>query len=373
MPTTLRVQAAVCQGHLTGPLELTILAGRVVALGPARGGQVTQELEGTLITGPLDLQVNGAAGRGVDEASSEALDSIAAEVLRGGATAFLPTLITAPFDELLEKVRAVAAWTSSWDGRGARPMGLHLEGPFLEVGGAHRAEHFLDPTPERIAALLEASAGTLRLVTLACARAGAAQAVRQLVEAGVCVSIGHAADPSGLDECIAAGARSVTHLFNAMGPLHHREPGVAGRVLADERLCCGLIPDGHHVHPVMLANAWRVLGPERTVIVTDCMAAAGMPDGTYELAGEAVTLERGQVRNASGALAGSSATMSEAMRVFAAATGAGVIELERACALNPRALIGAQTEIAVGQPAEFGLLSADGAVAGIRVQDESGT
>ena len=336
--------------------------GRIVEIGTGLKADSEEELEGVLLPGAIDLQVNGAGGRSVEEATTEALEEVAQTVRTGGATAFLPTLITAPFDVLLEQVKAVAAWCESYEGSGAQPLGLHVEGPFLEVAGAHDSQHFIDPSAERIDALLDAAAGQLRLVTLAPARPGAAQATAKLRAAGVCVSIGHAADTTQLTECIEAGATMATHLFNTMGGLHHREDSLAARVLDESKLSACLIADGHHVGDTMLRNAWRILGPERTILVTDSVAAAAQPDGDYLLGGLSVTKSGGTVRTPEGALAGSTLVMSDAVR-HAQATLADLspVDIARLTSGNPARLLGddSRGSLRVGAHAEFSLYSAD--------------
>jgi len=337
--------------------------GRILEVGSGLSADTEETLEGTLLPGAIDLQVNGAGGRSVEEATPDALEVVAETVRAGGATAFLPTLITAPFDTLLDQVRAVASWCSAYDGPGARPLGLHVEGPFLEVAGAHDAEHFTDPTPERVEALLEASAGALRLVTLAPPREGAVEATSTLTEAGVCVSIGHVADTTNFPACVEAGATLATHLFNTMGGLHHRDDSVASRVLDEDRLTACLIADGHHIGDAMLRNAWRILGPERTILVTDSVAAAGQPDGEYLLGGLSVTKSGGTVRTPEGALAGSILVMSDAVRhAQNTLSELSPVDLSRLTSGNPARLLGddSRGRLAPGTRAEFSLLGADG-------------
>ena len=349
--------------------------GRVLAVGAeALGASVdrTLRLEGNLLPGLIDLQVNGAGGRGVEECTADALDTVARTVWSGGAVAFLPTLISAPFEDLLAQTTALADWIEAWDGVGARPLGIHLEGPFLEVPGAHPAECLLDPEPARVQSLIDAARGHLKLLTLAPARLGAVQATAQLHAAGVCVSIGHASDDTRLSECVGAGAQMVTHLFNAMSALHHREPGIAGRCLADASLVCSLIVDGVHVHPTMVQNAFRCLGAERMVLVTDCMAAAGMPDGTYSLGSSQVTLADGEVRDANGALAGSSILMTDAVHRFLEfVPGTDGTDVARLASTNPARLMGLEDMglIAPGTAPGFSLLTEDGHVRAIALEE----
>ena len=250
--------------------------GRIVAVDQMAAGPQAERLRGTLLPGFVDLQVNGAGGRSVDEATPEALQTVAEAVWDGGATAFLPTLITAPWPRLLEQVRAVAGWIAQWSpdggatpGPGAGPLGLHLEGPFLTTAGAHPAEHFIDPDADRIDELLDAASGKLRLITIGNSRNGAAAATKKFVDAGVTVALGHCDKADGFAECVDAGATAVTHLFNVMGPLHHRLLGPAALALDDVRVTCPMIVDGVHVAAAMVRNAFCILGPDRTVLVTD--------------------------------------------------------------------------------------------------------
>jgi N-acetylglucosamine-6-phosphate deacetylase len=363
------VDRAVLPHVVTAGARITADGGRITAIEPFAAATRAERLRGTLLPGFVDLQVNGAGGAAVDTATATALDTVAAAVWTGGAVAFLPTLITAPWDRLLQQVDAVARWIEAWRGTGAEPLGLHLEGPFLQAAGAHDAACLVDPTPARIAELLAAARGRLRLVTLANARPGAAAATATLVAAGVSVALGHCDRAEGFAECVAAGARATTHLFNVMGPLHHREPGLAGLALDDERVVCPLIVDGVHVHPAMVRNAFRILGPDRTILVTDAVGAAGMPDGDYTLAGHRVHASDGVVRDAAGRLAGSALTMARAARNFAQfVPTAGPWTLARVAAYNPAALVGAMHlgAIAPGRAAAFTLLGDDGSVRCIR-------
>jgi N-acetylglucosamine-6-phosphate deacetylase len=206
-------------------------------------------------------------------------------------------------------------------------------------------------------------------VTLAPGRAGAAAAVARLRRAGVAVALGHGRRTDELEACVSAGAQLVTHLFNAMGPLHHREPGLAGHALDDARLSCSLIPDGVHVHAAMLRNAYRCLGPERTILVTDSVAAAGMPDGNYQLAGATVRLQGGVVRDSEGHLAGSALTMADAARGWLRMVDeADACSLARVASTNPARIAGAASlgEIAPGRAAAFCVLAPDGELRSLR-------
>lgn len=357
------VDRAALPDTLHAGARVAAIDGRIVAIDQVAAGPGAVRLRGTLLPGFVDLQVNGAGGRSVHEATADALDAVAAAVWRGGAVAFLPTLITAPWQQLLERVAAVAAWIGRWNGAGAEPLGLHVEGPFLLASGAHDASCFVDPTPQHVAGLLAAAAGHLRLVTLAPARPGAAAATAQLAAAGVTVALGHCDRADGFPACVEGGAAAVTHLFNAMGTLHHRDIGLAGLALDEARVSCALIADGVHVHPAMVRNAFRILGPDRTVLVSDAVAAAGMPDGDYTLSGARVTAKHGVVRDAQGRLAGSALTMAMAARNFLRfVPQAGPWTLARAAATNAARLARADHlgAIAIGKRARFTLLGDNG-------------
>jgi len=201
------------------------------------------------------------------------------------------------------------------------------------------------------------------------ARPGAAAAVAHLVRQKVACAIGHCGVATGFRDCVDAGARAVTHLFNVMGPMHHREPGLAGLALDDERITCPLIADGVHVHPAMVRNAFRILGPDRFVLVTDAVAAAGMPDGEYHLAGMRSFSRDGVVRDGDGRLAGSALTMALAARNFLQfVPTAGVWTLARIASTNPARLAdaGHHGALAVGRRAAFTLLGDDGSIRCVR-------
>lgn len=368
----LQPDGVVLEQGLTSGAQIEVADGLVQAVHLNRDG-AAERVQGTLLPGFVDLQINGAGGRSVQEATPEALDEVARVSALHGGIAFLPTLITAPFDDLLEQVKGVADWIDSRlenpQPGAAIPLGMHVEGPFLVTPGAHPPECLIDPTPERIQALLEAGRGRISLLTLAPSREGAPQAVATLSKAGVCVSLGHGTGTTGIAECVAAGATKATHLFNAMGPWNHRDPGMVGTVLDSDGLSCGLIADGIHVNQVWVRQAARCLGVDRLVLVTDCASAMGMPDGDYQLSDMTVTLRDGAVRNKDGTLAGSALTMLEAAQNYLRwLPKADAVSLARVAAANPAALVDEQERfgrIAPGAVARFALLHSDGTVTGL--------
>jgi N-acetylglucosamine-6-phosphate deacetylase len=302
----------------------------------AGGGDLTLS-DGILAPGLIDLQVNGFFGVDFADAGADDWRVAARRLPETGVTAFLPTLITAPIDDLIDGLRLAGEVMGA---EGARILGMHIEGPFLapERRGAHDADLFCDPTPERIEALLEP--GTMALLTLAPERDGALDAIARLAGAGVLVSVGHTdATADVVLAAAGAGARKVTHLFNAQRGIHHREPGVAGAGLADPRLVCGLILDGHHVvDPV--ARVALAAAPGRIALVTDAIAAAGMPPGLYELGGEPVILRDGEPpKRPDGTLAGASLRLDDAV-ARAVALGVAPAAAIEAATLVPADVLG---------------------------------
>jgi N-acetylglucosamine-6-phosphate deacetylase len=274
-----------------GFVELTDGLIGDVGADPQRHADVTLP-DGYLVPGFVDLQVNGYFGAEFQSADAASWADVAGKITSTGTTAFLPTLITAPVGSLITALSTAAGFASDLPVGGARVLGVHLEGPFISPArpGAHNPNWITDPTPGAVAALIEAGGGLLRLLTLAPERAGALAAIDQLTAAGVLVSVGHSdATAEQVAAAASRGARMVTHLFNAQRPLGHREPGVVGQALVDERLTSGLIADLHHVAGPVCGLAFRA-APGRIALVTDAAAPAGMPPGEYLLGGEPVTL-----------------------------------------------------------------------------------
>ena len=295
---------------------------------------------GVLAPGFVDLQVNGAFG--VDVASEpDRLAELSQALLRTGTTAYLPTVISSPeslYEEALPAINAVTGGPAD----GAEVLGVHLEGPFLNLDkrGAHAAAHVARPNPGLLSRLLDL--GPVRMVTLAPELAGASELIEQAAGRGVAVCAGHSDAGFGLAYGAFDGpVGGVTHLFNAMSPMHHREPGLPGAAFAHPRTPCTLIADGHHVHPEMVGLAFRMLGPDRIHLVTDAIAAAGMGEGEYPLATRRTYRGGdGVPRLEDGTIAGSVLTMGEAFRNILAFTGCTLPEAARMASTVPARLVG---------------------------------
>ncbi len=326
--------------------RVVIEDGRIVAVEPATttsvpGAVVVDAGGGWIAPGFIDLQVNGGAG--IDLTTGpERLSALAADLVRQGVTAFLPTVITAPADRRDAALRAWAAHSSASAWAGAAPLGVHFEGPMISPArlGAHPAEHVRPPSPKLIEGWARETG--VALVTLAPELPGAVDVVRDLVGRDVVVALGHTdAALDDVDRAVQAGASYVTHLYNAMRPFGHRDPGPIGRVLGGDQLVAGLIVDRIHVDPLAVRMAWRALGPERVNLVTDAVASRGGGPGTGVLGDRAVRSEAsGAVRTASGALAGSLLTLDTAVRNLVEITACSVADAVRTVTAVPASLLG---------------------------------
>ena len=301
--------------------------------------------DGVLVPGFVDLQVNGYYGVEFQIADADGWMSVARQLPETGTTAFLPTMITAPVGELAAAVATAAEFLPSMN-EGAHVLGVHLEGPFISTArrGAHNPAYITDPNPAAVTELLAAGRGALRLVTLAPELPGALAAIAELAAAGVLVSVGHSNGTADqVAAAAAAGARKVTHLFNAQRGLGHREPGVVGQALTDPRLTSGLILDLRHVVAAAAQIAFAS-APGRIALVTDAAACAGMPVGEYLLGGEPITLPAGDGEppvRADGTLAGSALRMDRAV-ANAVACGLPLAAAVAAATRVPADLIGRQ-------------------------------
>lgn len=318
--------------------ELHIVDGKIAPT----GAQGSRELDATglrVAPGLLDLQVNGA--RGIDITSApERLWEVAAALAPYGVTAFLPTVITSSPDVRERALATLAAGRPAEVASGAAPLGLHFEGPMIASShrGAHPEEWVAEPSLDLVAGWTP-EAG-VAMVTIAPELPGAVEVVERLTHQGVVVSLGHtAASTADVARAVAAGASCVTHLFNAMLALHHREPGLVGAAL-DGSLIAGVIVDGHHLAPEVVRLAWRALGPERFWTVSDATAALGLPADDYVLGDRTVVLEDGAVRTQDGSLAGSATALVDCLRILVETTGCTVDDALATATRTPARLLG---------------------------------
>jgi N-acetylglucosamine-6-phosphate deacetylase len=343
------------------PGWIRLAGSRIDAVGPGEPPGPTRlpltDLGGAwVLPGFVDLHVHGGGGTSFTEGTAEDARRAAEFHRRNGSTTMLASLVTAPLADL----EARAAMLAGLAAEGVI-AGLHLEGPFLAAArcGAQDPRHMIAPDVAAFASLHAAAAGQLRVITLAPELPGATDLITAAVQAGVIAAVGHTdATADVTSAAVDAGASHATHLFNGMRPLHHREPGPVGALLDRDEVSCEVIADGVHLHDTAIRLVARAAGPGRLVLITDAMAAAGMPDGRYRLGSMWVDVAGGEARLAadagpgagarpgagagprvSGAIAGSTATMASVVR-HAVAAGLPVTDVAAAASTNPARVLG---------------------------------
>ncbi|MGY0459216.1 N-acetylglucosamine-6-phosphate deacetylase [Kitasatospora sp. cg17-2] len=296
-----------------------------------------------LLPGFVDLHLHGGDGASVGSGDPDEVRRAVAFHHRHGTTRMLAGIIAGPVPRMTAAAATLADLLDAGDPGCAGVAGIHYEGPFLSSRhrGAHAEAHLLTPDPATLAALLTAGRGHVRVVTLAPELPGGLELVRSVVAAGAIAAIGHSeADHRRSRDAFAAGARLTTHLFNAMNPLHHREPGLAGATLADDRIVFELINDGLHLHDDTVRIAFAT-APHRAALVTDATPAAGMPDGEYRLEDVDLTVRNGRATLPDGhTLAGSTLTMDRAVRRAVHHLGLPLTQVAAAAATTPARLLG---------------------------------
>jgi N-acetylglucosamine-6-phosphate deacetylase len=327
-----------------------------------------------LAPGFIDIHMHGSAGLDVMRAAQADLPRLHKFLATHGVTGYFPTTVAAPLDQtcsaLGRMADAIEAGQASHATNGAavqaRPLGIHLEGPFLshKRRGVHPPENLLDPTPEIFERLWQAARGHVRMMTIAPELPGALEIIAEAARLKVCVSIGHSdAVMETARAAVKAGARHATHTFNAMRPLDHREPGIIGEVLTNQQLTADIVADGIHLAPEIVQLFLQAKGIERAVLITDATAAAGMPDGTYQLGPIQVEVKDGRCTK-DGKLAGSVLTMDRAVRNVTRFSNWSLKDAVRAATLNPTRATGLAQhgQLAPGSEANIVVLSPSGEV-----------
>jgi N-acetylglucosamine-6-phosphate deacetylase len=363
MPTTLTARYLhTSQGTIDHPVIVIDDDGLIASIHSDPANKSEDVLTSTF----LDIHTHGAANYDVMHASPTELGVIGKFLATKGVGHYLPTTVTAPIDQTLRSLEALAnAVESNTPAKEARPVGIHLEGPFISHAkkGVHPPADILPPDIALFDRFYQAARGHIRIITIAPEIPGALALIEHAATLGVKVSIGHTnATSEEAQAAIEAGARSATHTFNAMRPLDHRSPGVIATVLDDDRLFAELICDGVHVAPEMVRLWLKAKGPNKAILVTDSMSAAGMPDGIYTLGTFQVEVANGRAM-ANGSLAGSVLTMDRAVANLQRFTGSALGTAVRLASHNPAKLLGLEDSIAnpvAGQPASFNVFNASG-------------
>ena len=321
---------------------------------------------GTLLPGFIDAHIHGAVGVDVLTASVEHLQQVSTFLASQGVTAWLPTFVPAADEEYQA---AVAAIEKASGGGGARIVGLHYEGPFVNSAqcGALHTEYFKTYDSPTVLDLLPVprNPAAVKMITLAPEIDGGIALIKELQERGWVISIGHTrADELLLDQAATAGARHMTHFMNAMPQLHHRQPGPVGWGLSREDVTCDVIADGIHLHPLTLRVLLNAKGSSGLSLISDAIAATGKGDGEYQIWGETIAVKDGRTSNAKGSIAGSVITMLDAVRTMRS-LGATDIEIGRMASTNPARLLRLDHEcgaIEAGKRADLVAIDDDGNV-----------
>ncbi len=347
MRFTLRGTRLVDAGRDTSDGDITINGSTIEAVGVAEersatgdGGKII-DASGMIVTpGFIDVHTHGGGGFNLHTTDTEEIRAYTRWVPQTGVTSFLIGVVgvpgALPEQQLSTAVEAIEGHAST-DGT-AEPLGIHLEGPYISLHrkGAHLPEWLRTPNEAETERLLALTGGHLRLITLAPELPGAPAMIRRLVEAGVTVSMGHTdATYEQACEAIQLGVTHMTHCFNAMRSLHHRNPGPIAAVAQSSQVCGELIADGVHVHPAMMDVLVKLLGPERTIVITDALAAAGIDNATFEFAGQPAQVICGVARLADGTITGSVLTLDQALRNMLGWTESSLQDVVRMLTYNP--------------------------------------
>jgi N-acetylglucosamine-6-phosphate deacetylase len=345
-------EGVLSPGWIRVARNLIDAVGPGAATQPLPPGLPVTELHGHwVLPGFVDMHVHGGGGASFTTGPADDARRAAAFHRAHGSTTIVASLVTAPLADLETRAAMLAALAEQ-----GVIAGLHLEGPFLSAArcGAQDPRHMLAPDVAAFERLHAAAAGHLRVITIAPELPGAAGLIKAAARVGVTAAVGHTdATADVTSAAVDAGATHATHLFNGMRPLHHREPGPAGALLDRDEVTCEVIADGVHLHDTVIRLAARAAGPGRLVLITDAMAAAGMPDGSYRLGSMRVDVAGGVARLAGGgepgatgasagrggSIAGSTATMADVVR-HAVAAGLPVTAVAAAASTTPARVLG---------------------------------
>ncbi|ASF41441.1 N-acetylglucosamine-6-phosphate deacetylase [Halobacillus halophilus] len=339
----------VCNNEVIPSGSVLLKGGLIESVAEHPVGGADKVIDGkgerwTLVPGFIDVHIHGAHGHDVMDGTHEALTGMARSLPAEGTTSFLATTMTQSSETITQALKNIKAYMNAEQtGRQAEILGIHLEGPFLSINkaGAQPHEHILPPSTEQFDRWQEESGGQIRLVTLAPEVPGGLNFIEHLTARGVIASIGHSeATFDQVEEAVDAGARHVTHLYNQMSGFHHRDPGVVGAALLNERVKVEMIVDHVHARPEAVQLAYHHTKAERTILITDAMRAKCLPEGTYDLGGQQVDVKGGEARLGDGTLAGSVLTLQKALKNMRQHTELPWEDLVRITSLNAAEQLG---------------------------------
>jgi N-acetylglucosamine-6-phosphate deacetylase len=363
----------ICGATPPVPSRLLIAGDRIEAIGTEdtvpipEGAEVIRVFGRRVTAGFVDMHMAGALGASFLDGRPESFAEICRYAAQRGTTSLLATIESAEPERMLEAVRSLAEFKGVEDG--ARILGIHLDGPFLnpDYCGHHNPRFFRLPAIDELQRLWEASQGTIKQVTIAPELPGAIAAIQYMRSLGVSVALGNTgADFRTARRAVAHGATVATHIFDTMPPLHHREVSVTTVLLTDDRVTAEIIADGIHIHPAMVRLVLRAKGPERVALVTGSTFAAGLPEGVYMRDEMPIVVEQGVARvGSTGKLAGSCLTMTEAFMNVHQFPGVTLDEAATMTATTPARIMGLDGELGrleVGLRADITILDHDGSV-----------
>jgi N-acetylglucosamine-6-phosphate deacetylase len=371
MITTITARRLLRGNEIVEFPEIAVQDGHISSITSRdRGADRDSYPQALLVPAYINIHVHGAVGHDVMEGTPQALKAIGAALAGHGVGAYYPTTVTSAPEETLRSLDMIARVIEQGAAaEGAAPLGIHLEGPFLSTAkrGVHPAALLVEPSIALFDRFWQAARGHIRIMTIAPELTSALELIEHAAGLGVVCSLGHSnGTMAEADAGFNAGARSATHTFNAMRALDHRDPGIAAYVLDKDSLFAEIICDGVHVDPAMVRLFFKGKGAEKTILITDGMAATGMPDGRYKLGELEVDVSNGRCTSAGspGVLAGSVLAMDQAVRNFSLFTGASIAVSARCAAGNPARLLGLKQwgDLEEGREANFLVLSSEGRI-----------
>jgi len=370
---TIMAGSALIGEVLTGPITISVSAGRISDIAPGRESRepdatTIDASDAVVVPGLIDIHTHGADGVQFIDGNPADLDRLSSFYAEHGVTGYLAT-IGGSRKHILAGIAAVRAHLRTTAPPGARCLGIHLEGPFIspEALGAFQPSSVAPADVGLLGDFVELAGGHLKLITVAPEIPGAAELLEAARRFGVRCSAGHSvATAEQTTAAVDAGLRSVTHMFNAMGPFHHRTPGIQGVALTDQRLVAEVIADGVHVHATAVQLLARAKGKDGVALVTDSIGATGLDDGDYFFEEQQVTLEDGAARLSDGTLAGSTLTMDAAVTNFARCADITWEDAVHCATAVPARLLGMADHtgaVAVGMDADLVAFTSDRRVA----------
>lgn len=363
---------AVLESEVAEKIYIVIEHGKIQEIGPIHSlpthlidAEKIEIPEGNcVVPGFIDVHIHGAAGADTMDATINALETMAKALPAEGTTSFLATTITQKHENIENALRNAAAYRKSHNDSGkADILGVHLEGPFINKkrAGAQPMDYIIDPDIELFKHWQELAEGNIKLVTVAPELENGTNFVRYLHENGVIASIGHSdAIYEEMEKAVEAGAKQVTHLFNGMRGIHHREPGVAGSALVFKELMVELIADGIHVRPEVMKLVINAKGTDGMILITDAMRAKCLKNGIYDLGGQDVSVADGKALLADGTLAGSILKMNDSIKNIREAADISLAEAVQMASVNPAkqfSVYDRKGSISVGKDADITILS----------------